>query len=144
MIAALIKAIVLSLIVAPIFVFIILVIIALGYEWLFGPLSDTATLVLGVILILLSYPLSVIGLFSNYKEKATCPRCKEPFVWYEEKEGTETLSEDYISQDVKDSEGIYRRKSYRIGKERDYYRSTCKECGYTETRTEVGSFKREV
>lgn len=89
----------------------------------------------------------IILLMGNYvkdKEKTTCPRCKESFVYIEEKEGTETLSEDYISQDVKDSEGIYRRKSYRIGKEKHYYRSTCKECGYTDTRTEVGSFKREV
>lgn len=96
--------------------------------------------IIGIILFIMV----LIGAYIQDKEKTTCPRCKEPFVWYEEKEGTETLSEDYISQDVKDSEGVYRRKAYRIGKERDYYRSTCKECGYTTTRTEVGSFKREV
>lgn len=78
------------------------------------------------------------------KKDTTCPRCKTPFSYYDELIKTETLSEDYISQDVKDSDGVYRRKAFRVGKEKDYYRTTCKECGYTTERAEVSSFKREV
>lgn len=136
MILALIKAIFVSLFWAP---------ICGGIIWFVAKLVfDTASGNLFWVSSIISYLLCVIGLFFKHKEESTCPRCKEPFAWYEEKEGTETLSEDYISQDVKDDNGIYRRKAYRIGKERDYYRSTCKECGYTTTRTELGSFKREV
>ena len=82
--------------------------------------------------------------YSENKQQTTCPRCKTPFVFYEKEVGSETLSEDYISQDVKDSNGVYRRKSYKIGKERVYYESTCKECGYTTKRDAVRDFKREV
>lgn len=96
------------------------------------------------VLCIICYPLGVLASYHIEKEQTTCPRCKKPFSWYEERTGTETLSEDYISQDVKGNDGIYRRKSFRVGKERDYYCATCKECGYISERTEVGSFKREV
>ncbi|MGX2983534.1 hypothetical protein [Helicobacter sp. 23-1045] len=99
--------------------------------------------IMGIIAILL-LPLAIWVAYNDYKKKSTCPRCKMAFVFYEKEVGSETLSEDYITQDVKDSNGVYRRKSYKVGKERVYYETKCKECGHTTKRNAVGNFKREV
>ncbi len=100
-----------------------------------------------VIITTLGYIFGVYSLYQHDKEKSTCPRCKKHWAWYEKLTDTETLSEGYISEDVKKSDNgreYYVRKGFRVGKERDYYRSTCKECGYTTERTQVSSYKREV
>ncbi|MGX3011707.1 hypothetical protein ACWIUD_09170 [Helicobacter sp. 23-1044] len=97
-----------------------------------------------IIFAVITYPIVVWYFYNKDKKKSTCPRCKTPFVFYEQEAGTETLSEDYISQDVKDSNGVYRRKSYKVGKERKYYEGKCKECGHTTKRNEVSNFKREI
>lgn len=116
------------------------VVFILGY---LGVTIDTIVVIL-IILTILTCIICVWGLYEHYKKQSTCPRCKTPFVYYEKSIGSETLSEDYITQDVKDSNGVYRRKSYKVGKERVHYKSTCKECGHTTERSAVGSFKREV
>lgn len=99
---------------------------------------------LKIIVYIISYAITVTYLYKRDAKKTTCPRCKTPFVFYEKCVGSETLSEDYISQDVKDSDGTYRRKSYKVGKERNYYEAKCKECGHTTERNAVSNFKREI
>ena len=145
-VGCLIKSLFIGIFAAPI-VWGILFIIAIGLRLLF----DSSWLGLLIarwdsffVISGLCYPLAVWLAYQTDKKDTTCPRCKMPFSWYEKLIRTETLSEDYISQDVKDDDGVYRRKAFRVGKERDYYRATCKECGFTTERTEVGSFKREV
>lgn len=107
-------------------------------------MSDNAFFIIMVILAVILFPVCIWGTYESYKQKSTCPRCKTPFVFYEKCVGSETLSENYISHDVKDNDGTYRRRSYKVGKERNYYESKCKECGYTKERNEVSNFKREI
>lgn len=107
-------------------------------------MSDNAFFITMVILAVILFPVCIWGAYENYKQKSTCPRCKTPFVFYEKCVGSETLSENYISHDVKDNDGTYRRRSYKVGKERNYYKSKCKECGYTKERQAVSNFKREI
>lgn len=100
-----------------------------------------------VIITTLGYIFGAYSLYQHDKEKSTCPRCKTPWAWYKKLTDTETLSEGYISEDVQKSDNgrqYYVRKGFRVGKERDYYRSTCEECGYTTQRTQVSSYKREI
>ena len=107
-------------------------------------LGETVIIVIMGIIAILLCPVSIWAIYNGYKKQSTCPRCKTPFVFYEKEVGTEALSEDYITQDVKDSNGVYRRKSYKVGKERVYYETKCKECGHTTERSAVRDFKREV
>ena len=111
---------------------------------IFGIEDGDGWVVITTIFAVITYPLVVWYFYNKDKKKSTCPRCKTPFAYYEKSIGSETLSEDYISQDVKDSDGYYRRKSYKVGKEKKYYEGQCKECGHTTKRSEIGSFKREV
>lgn len=97
-----------------------------------------------LIIYIILYAIIATYFYNSSAKKSTCPRCKTPFVFYEKCVGSETLSEDYISKDVKDSDGRYRRKSYKVGKERNYYESKCKECGHTTKRDAVINFQREV
>ena len=100
------------------------------------------------VLCIICYPLGVLASYHIEKEETTCPRCKKPFSWYEKSTGSETLSESVVSEDVKVDDGNNRyhfeRRAFRVGKRRYYYRATCKECGYTQDRTEVGSYKERV
>lgn len=104
-------------------------------------------LIVGAILTILSYPYWVYKVYQGYKKKTTCPRCKTPFSWYEKGTGSKTLSEGYVSEDVKvnDSKGYhYQRQGFRVGKREYYYRAACKECGYIQDRMSVGSYKERV
>lgn len=121
---------------------IVLSIIASAFS--LGETAISAIIVIMGIIAILLCPVSIWAIYNGYKKQSTCPRCKTPFVFYEKEVGTEALSEDYITQDVKDSNGVYRRKSYKVGKERVYYETKCKECGHTTERSAVRDFKREV
>lgn len=107
-------------------------------------MNKSVLTVLNIIVYIILYIILVTYFYKRDAKKSTCPRCKTPFVFYEKCVGSETLSEDYISQDVKDNDGTYRRRSYKVGRERNYYESKCKECGYTTERNEVSNFKREI
>lgn len=126
-------------------IFLMLIIgFVLIFVFAFVEVSDNVATAIFIILAVILFPVCIWGAYENYKQKSTCPRCKTPFVFYEKCVGSETLSEDYISHDVKDNDGTYRRRSYKVGKERNYYESKCKECGYTKERNEVSNFKREI
>lgn len=126
-------------------IFLMLIIgFVLMFVFAFVEVSDNVATAIFIILAVILFPVCIWGAYENYKQKSTCPRCKMPFVFYEKCVGSETLSEDYISQDVKGSDGVYRRRSYKVGKERNYYESKCKECGYTKERQAVSNFKREI
>lgn len=126
-------------------IFLMLIIgFVLIFVFAFLEVSDSVATAILVILAIILFPVCIWGAYESYKQKSTCPRCKTPFVFYEKCIGSETLSEDYISQDVKDSDGTYRRRSYKVGRERNYYESKCKECGYTTERNAVSNFKREI
>lgn len=125
---------------------VVTIIVGLVVSFILGYLgvSDNVLTIVWIVLAVIIFPACMWALYEGYKEKSTCPRCKTPFAFYEKRVGSETLSEDYISHDVKGSDGVYRRKSYKVGKERNYYKSKCKECGHTKERQDVSSFKREV
>lgn len=150
-VVALIKYIFLGILAAPLLggiIWVILFIIAcFGFEWLASLLEGSGWRGFFVISIL-CYPLVVWGAYQQNKEETTCPRCKTPFSWYEESIGSETLSESVVSEDVKVDDGNNRhhfeRRAFRVGKRKYYYRATCKECGYTQDRTSVGSYKERV
>ena len=126
-------------------IFLMLIIgFVLIFVFAFLEVSDSVATAILVILAIILFPVCIWGVYESYKQKSTCPRCKTPFVFYEKCVGSETLSEDYISQDVKGSDGTYRRKSYKVGRERNYYEAKCKECGHTTERNEVSNFKREI
>lgn len=141
-ITALIKSIFWGIIAWFIIMLIIALVVVSMLEYLGVP--DSVIRIVFIALAVIILPACIWALYAKYKEESTCPRCKTPFVFYEKSVGSETLSEDYISQDVKGSDGVYRRKSYKVGKERNYYKSKCKECGFTKERQAVSNFKREV
>lgn len=116
------------------FLMLIIVIVSI-FVFAFFEVPDSIAIAILAILAIILFPVCIWGAYEKYKQESTCPRCKMPFVFYEKRVGSETLSEDYISQDVKGSDGVYRRKSYKVGKERNYYKSKCKECGYTNRAT---------
>ncbi|RDU55496.1 BspA family leucine-rich repeat surface protein [Helicobacter sp. MIT 00-7814] len=82
--------------------------------------------------------LSIVGVFYGIKGDTYCESCGNYFCWKLVK--TELLSENIITQDEKQSDGSYRRVSYKVGEEKDYYR--CKRCGRNESC--VREFKRRI
>ena len=144
---AIIMSIFLSLIGAPFFggiVYVIIILIALLLDVNFE--KDTMWGIFWVATILL-YPLLVFAYYLGAKKKSTCPRCKEPFCWEEKQVGSKTLSEAYVSEDVEKRSGDrtwYERQSFRVGKRRYFYETTCLECGYHTSRESVGSYKERV
>ena len=77
---------------------------------------------------ILPYPLWVYLFYRNDKKDTTCPRCKTPFSYYVKNEGYETLSSDYISEDVKVNDGNgrhhFERRAFKVGKRKHYYKGT--------------------
>lgn len=116
----------------------------IGFVVDFNTINEDVFTALVIIIYIISYTILVTYFYKRDAKKSTCPRCKMPFVFYEKRVGSETLSEDYISQDVKGSDGIYRRRSYKVGKARYYYEAKCKECGYTKERQSVSNFKEAI
>lgn len=96
---------------------------------------------------------TVIGVFWYYKREkeyerkkknSTCPRCKTPFAYYRKTTGKEILSEGYVSEDVKDSDGNYRRQAFRAGKQKIFFTATCKECGFSQSGETIDTYKERV
>ncbi len=114
------------------------------------PDTDESTMAvpLCIALIILIFIFGVYYSYSSKKKDSTCPRCKESFCWYEKQVDSETLSEAYVSEDVKKTDNnnrtYYERQAFRVGKRRYFYATTCTECGYRTSRESVGSYKERV
>ena len=66
---------------------------------------------IGITLIICYIPcyILVVRFYYNKRKKASiCPRCKMTWAWCEKITNTETLSEGYISEDVKIRDGLDR------------------------------------
>lgn len=111
-----------------------LIVVILGYFGVVDSVAGELFLTIWGIFIVLF----VVLMFYSIKWDTQCEACGNYFCWKRIK--TEVLSENIITQDEKQSDGSYRRVSYKVGEEKDYYR--CKRCGRNESC--VGKFKRRI
>lgn len=121
--------------------FIIFIVALLAFD---VDITEKNVLVYALLLYILFFFILAVWFYKDDKESTTCPQCKTAFAYESKHIKTQTLSEQIVSRDVKDEKGKYRRKAFRIGREKRHHRATCKECGYTKEWTDENSYSREI